>query len=90
MNEDVTDTLLDMAVLSLITLILYEEENNVNKEIMPTPVKAGDGPQDRGCKPDQLSAGFNTAFQQGYQKESTGQTDTKVSEVPGPESARDD
>ena len=89
-DETFKDTLLDMSVISLIVLILYEEETNANKEASPTQASTSNAPKVGGCGPKRLSEELNAAFQVGYKEKDTGPTDTPVSEVPGPEYARND
>lgn len=88
-DETFKDTLLDMAVISLIVLILYEEENNANEKASPTQARTGNKPENRGCT-DKMSNTLNDAFQTGYKEKDTGQADKAVSEVPKPERPRDD
>lgn len=88
-SEKIEDTLLDLAVYSLITLILYEEENANEKASTPT-LKTSNEPEDRSHPSGKISEKLNTAFQSGYKEKNTGQEDTSVPEVSQPECPRDD
>lgn len=50
-DESFEDTLKDMAVMSLIVLILYEEEKRAKQETVPTQAAEVHEPGDRGSQP---------------------------------------
>lgn len=89
-DETFTDTLKDMAVISLIVLILYEEEKHAEQKNVPPPVRKRNEPGDRSGIAEELSDELNTAFQTGYKEKDTGPTDSGVSKVPKPEHTGDD
>ena len=88
-TESMGDTLLDLAVYSLITLILYEEEKHAEQKTVSPEAQTGNEPRNRSYK-DEMSDRFNAAFQTGYQEKDTGPADKTVPEVPKPECPRND
>lgn len=90
LDEKFVDTLLDLAVYSLIALILYEEESHANKEAVPAQTGNLFESGDRSHSTDKLSEELNSAFQTGYKEKDTGPSDKAVQEVHGSELARDD
>lgn len=89
-EETFEDTLLDMSVIALIVLILYEEETHANEKASTPTLKTSNEPEDRGRPSGEVSKKLNTAFQSGYKEENTGQENTSVPEVSQPECSRDD
>lgn len=80
-DETFVDTLKDMAVISLIVLILYEEQEYANKKAVFAKARTGNEPGNRSCT-DERSNKLNAAFQAGYQEENPRPSHQVVSKVP--------